>query len=215
MIRGRTVSLMERNGEKLKRGLAIAGFMGSGKTTLAEHFAAQVDARFLDLDDLVESSLDMSIRQIFKRKGEAFFRRAEYKELVSLHSNQEPYVLALGGGTPFVNGAAALLETHVLVWFRLGWKVLAARLFNHESNRNKRPLAISLSQAQDLYQIREELFQKMYGDWTLVSLNQPHNISHETVLEPKVVWTLEQTSSVNDLSRRLFPLWRSITQVAA
>ena len=97
----RILFLKQRQGIKLKRGLAIAGFMGSGKTTLARHFAEQVGAPCLDLDDLVERSLEMSIEQIFECKGEEEFRKAEYAQLVCLQERKdEPYVLALGGGSP-------------------------------------------------------------------------------------------------------------------
>ena len=89
----------------MKKGIAIAGFMGSGKTTLARAFSTEVGAPFWDLDRLVEQSVKMHISQLFIKKGEGFFRETEYAELSSLQKSEgKPYILALGGGTPFVKG---------------------------------------------------------------------------------------------------------------
>jgi len=76
----------------------ITGFMGSGKSTIGKLLARQLNYKFLDSDDEIESKYDKSVKQIFADEGEAWFRNIEelvIKELVLLPG---PLVISLGGG---------------------------------------------------------------------------------------------------------------------
>ena len=57
--------------------LCLAGFMGSGKTTVGTLLARQLAWRFVDLDDRIESAANMRISEIFERRGELEFRQIE------------------------------------------------------------------------------------------------------------------------------------------
>ena len=61
--------------------LCLAGFMGSGKTTIGTLLARQLAWRFVDLDDRIEESAGLPIPQIFDRLGEPFFRQLEAAQL--------------------------------------------------------------------------------------------------------------------------------------
>jgi len=45
----------------------LAGFMGSGKTTVGTLLARQLAWRFVDLDERIEESAGLPIPQIFER----------------------------------------------------------------------------------------------------------------------------------------------------
>ena len=82
--------------------IALAGFMGSGKTTVGKRAARLLHWAFLDLDAEVEASSRRSIPSIFAEEGETGFRRRECETLglVLERTTEEPgLVLALGGGT--------------------------------------------------------------------------------------------------------------------
>lgn len=83
--------------------LCLAGFMGSGKTTVGTLLARQLAWRFVDLDDRIEASAGLTISQIFERLGEPAFRQLEADQLRAAlgraSENKESIVLALGGGT--------------------------------------------------------------------------------------------------------------------
>lgn len=83
--------------------LCLAGFMGSGKTTIGTLLARQLAWRFVDLDDRIEASAGLTIPQIFERLGEPAFRQLEAEQLRTAlgraSENKESTVLALGGGT--------------------------------------------------------------------------------------------------------------------
>lgn len=76
----------------------LLGFMGCGKSTVGALLAQQLGWPFVDLDATIEAGLGTTIREIFERSGEGFFREVERATLIEA-SKTEPAVIALGGGT--------------------------------------------------------------------------------------------------------------------
>jgi shikimate kinase len=72
--------------------------MGSGKTTVGEFLSQELRWPFIDLDAVIEAGQGVSIREIFERWGEPFFRQLERAALTEVLKT-EPAVIALGGGT--------------------------------------------------------------------------------------------------------------------
>jgi shikimate kinase/3-dehydroquinate synthase len=82
----------------LGRHLALAGFMGSGKTTLGREAAERLGRRFVDLDDEIERRAGTVIADLFATRGEAGFRELEEEVARDVLRDGEPSVVALGGG---------------------------------------------------------------------------------------------------------------------
>jgi len=80
------------------KSLLLAGFMGTGKTTVGPLVAERLGLPFVDTDDLVAKRAGASVPEIFRREGEAKFREREREVLESLLAGA-PHVVALGGGT--------------------------------------------------------------------------------------------------------------------
>ena len=57
--------------------IVLVGYMGSGKSTVGRIVANHLNINFLDLDDYIEESENMSIASIFDTKGEIYFRKKE------------------------------------------------------------------------------------------------------------------------------------------
>ena len=76
----------------------VVGFMGAGKTTIGELLGRRMETPFFDLDQLVEESEGMSIKEIFATRGEPYFRKRERDILLSTR-HLEKCVVATGGGT--------------------------------------------------------------------------------------------------------------------
>ena len=53
--------------------------MGVGKTTLGKIVAKSIGLKFIDIDSNIEGNCLMKISEIFKKKGEKFFRIEEEK----------------------------------------------------------------------------------------------------------------------------------------
>jgi shikimate kinase/3-dehydroquinate synthase len=82
--------------------LALAGFMGSGKSSVGAAAAARLGWRFIDLDAEFEVRFGTTIPVCFESEGEEAFRTREHDVLAAVidsQDNSEGLVVALGGGT--------------------------------------------------------------------------------------------------------------------
>lgn len=83
----------------LKKNIALTGFMGTGKTTIGKAAAEQLGTGFIDTDRMIEEAEGMSVSEIFKTRGEGYFREAEKKAVLNA-ARRRGCVIALGGGVP-------------------------------------------------------------------------------------------------------------------
>lgn len=82
----------------MARGVALAGFMGVGKSTVGAALAPRLGLPFVDLDRAVMTQAGRTVSELFSCEGEAGFRRREATVLRDVLDG-DPVVLALGGGT--------------------------------------------------------------------------------------------------------------------
>jgi shikimate kinase len=143
---------------KLKRtpGIYLAGFMGSGKSTVGRALADVLGWRFVDLDEEIERREGVPIPDIFDRRGEPAFREIESRllhEHVRAVESGRPHVVALGGGA-FVQpeNLSMLSNNGVTVWLDCPLETIERRLagFTH------RPLARDPEKLRALYAQRLE-----------------------------------------------------------
>ena len=82
------------------RHIILTGFMGAGKTTVGKLLAQKLGCPFLDTDQLIQQQAGMSISRIFAEKGEETFRSLETAILKEAWTQEEAWVLSVGGGLP-------------------------------------------------------------------------------------------------------------------
>jgi shikimate kinase len=80
--------------------LFLVGLPGSGKSTLGKLLAQRLSLPFIDLDEAIEQREQQPIRDIFPKKGEAYFRTLEQQTLLKIIDQQPSFVMATGGGAP-------------------------------------------------------------------------------------------------------------------
>jgi len=100
----------------VKKNLVLLGMMAVGKTTLGKIVAKKQELKFIDIDASIEKKNSMTIKEIFKKKGEKFFRMEEENEILkSLEKNN--CVIALGGGA-FMNKTVRenILKNAISIW---------------------------------------------------------------------------------------------------
>ncbi len=122
---------------EIKKNLVLLGMMGVVKTRIGKYVAKRLKINFFDIDKLVEKKNKMKITEIFKTKGEIYFRREE--EFVTMkYLNKKESIISLGGGG-FINDTVRkkVLSECISVWLNVNLKTIYKRL----KNSKIRPLA--------------------------------------------------------------------------
>ncbi|MDG4714262.1 shikimate kinase [Winogradskyella marincola] len=141
--------------------VALMGYMGSGKSTIGKNLATVLNYNFLDLDEYISEQENCSIPELFKNKGEIYFRKKETQYLNEVLSTKDNLVLALGGGTPcYGNNINILLDNSNvnLFYLKLSIPNLVLRLFKEKDSR---PLISHLTTKEELTEfIGKHLFER-------------------------------------------------------
>ena len=80
-----------------ERGIALGGFMGTGKTTIGRLLAKRLNLDFIDLDDVLAAHFG-PIADQFAKDGEEVFRAREAGLIEALADVERVAVIATGGG---------------------------------------------------------------------------------------------------------------------
>jgi len=139
--------------------VVLLGYMASGKSTVGKLLAQKLNLQFIDLDDEIEQTVGMSVKQIFDEKGELFFRKKETEVLQQLMQNEEGFILALGGGTPCygINLEIINIKTPYTFYLKLTIGSLVSRI---ASEKDQRPLVTNIAD-EDLPEfIGKHLFER-------------------------------------------------------
>lgn len=109
--------------------IILAGFMGSGKSTVGRILARHLGWKFCDTDKMIERQAGLSVAEIFEALGEPAFRDME-SELAERLAIMRRCVIATGGGflvRPQNREAAAragdvflLMASPERIWHRVG-----------------------------------------------------------------------------------------------
>ena len=138
--------------------IVLLGFMGAGKTTVGKRLAARLGYWFIDMDHQIEKEQDTKISDIFKEKGELFFRQLEtdlLKQLTTVNNT----IISTGGGILTSPGHLDLIrEIGRSVYLEADIETL----FERASRTNVRPLLQTkdpLQTVKTLFAKRENLYQ--------------------------------------------------------
>ena len=124
----------------MKKNLVLTGMMGVGKSTIGRSLSKKLNMRFVDLDRLIEKRESSTIKEIFKKKGEKYFRNLERK-IALKKLKQENSIIALGGGA-FIDShiRKEVLKNCISFWLDVKVEVVLSR----SRSLKKRPLAYSV-----------------------------------------------------------------------
>lgn len=140
--------------------LFLVGYMGSGKSVIGSKLAEVLDYEFIDLDRFIEREEGESIKNIFQKQGEIYFRKIENKYLKEV-INLDNTIISLGGGTPCYGNNMNLIlnaDNTLVVYLKASIQTLVGRLFKEKS---KRPLLSHLELESELMEfIGKHLFER-------------------------------------------------------
>lgn len=110
------------------RPIALAGFMGVGKSTLGKLLAEALDREFIDTDREVEAVSGRTPNDFFARGDEAGFRRIEAQVIRDL-MRRGSVVISLGGGALLDPTSRRLVQRQTaLVHLHVSWNDLRVHL---------------------------------------------------------------------------------------
>ncbi len=119
--------------------IALIGYRGTGKTTIAEQVALRRCYDWVDADVEVESTVGMSIAEIFETSGEAAFRDVEAQVVAEL-CDRPRTVLALGGGAVLRESTRRhLANCGAVVWLKASAATIESRLAGDPTTGGRRP----------------------------------------------------------------------------
>jgi shikimate kinase len=141
--------------------VALAGFMGVGKSTVGRLLAAELRRPFIDTDEVAELRMGRSIVDCFQAGDEAAFREAE-AEAVRQALTGKPSVIALGGGAIMREDTRALLlDQALLVHLHVPWDEVRKWITEYASTR---PLLQdkSVQEIHELYLSRLNVYKQAH-----------------------------------------------------
>jgi len=81
----------------MNKNIYLVGFMGTGKTTVGKILAEKLGREFIEMDEEIEKKEGKKIVDIFRQKGESYFRKIE-KEVLKRIASCFSLVVSCGGG---------------------------------------------------------------------------------------------------------------------
>ena len=154
------------NNEHPKKSLVyLAGFMGSGKSTIGPILANTLGFEFVDIDKLVENKAAKRIIDIFTNDGEQAFRALEHASLQEIATRSHS-VVSLGGGTIADEANFQLIHgSGIIVYLKLSPEEILQRV-HHRTDRpllsgaggERLPVKEIEKRVQDLLGRREQFY---------------------------------------------------------
>ena len=145
--------------------IALTGFMGVGKSSVARHLAGMVHCQRIDLDGFIEQHQNRKIAQIIDQQGLATYRQMETANLRRVLTETKARILSLGGGTWTIPENRELLKHYgyTSVWLEATFDHC---WLNISFSRKDRPLARDKVAARQLFDERQKVY--CLADWHFV-----------------------------------------------
>ncbi len=138
--------------------ISLIGYMGCGKSHISRTLRKRINFKLIDLDKEISTRQQSSIKNIFEKKGEIFFRKKEREVLEEILATEDNCILSLGGGTPaYYNNMEIINQNSISIFLQTSIPQLTERLIK---NKQKRPLIANISD-EDLPEfIAKHLFER-------------------------------------------------------
>ena len=141
------------------KNIVLTGFMGTGKTSVGKRLAKELNLKFVDTDDLIEKEAGASIKEIFAKFGEGYFRRLESKVINEISSHTDMVISTGGGAVVNLLNLETFKKSSIIISLIASMDTILLRI----GNGDERPL-ISQGDAKEavsnLLKVREPFYKK-------------------------------------------------------
>ncbi|CAN5173727.1 shikimate kinase [soil metagenome] len=147
--------------------ITLIGFMGSGKTSVAEHLARVLNLNMIEMDWLVLHSVGCKdMAELFAKGGELLLREWEIKLAEELRETDN-VVISAGGGVVMNKIILDYLKekSGKIIFLHSEFETIKERI---EKDKTPRPLFQNIEEAKELYEFRLPLY-KRYADYEIMT----------------------------------------------
>ena len=141
----------------MNKNIVLIGFMGSGKSMIARELGIRLKAQVVATDALIEDREGKPIQEIFKSKGEAYFRDLE-TEIIKEVSLRRGIIIDCGGGVVLRKENLKLLKTNGIVFYLQATPEIIYQRIKNEGHRPLLKVSDPLGRIKELYQQRLPLY---------------------------------------------------------
>ena len=142
------------------KNIVLLGMMGAGKSTIGYLLSNKINSDFYDIDKIIEEEEGLKISDIFKQKGENYFRKIEEKICLRILKLNKK-IISLGGGS-FLNNKIReeIQNNHVSFWLNWNTSTIIRRI---KKNKN-RPILKGMSE-NEIHKLiikRKKIYEKAH-----------------------------------------------------
>ncbi len=143
--------------------IVLIGFMGAGKTSVADVLSKKSGLEKIEMDDLVvKKSKRKNVSEIFSKDGETRFRELEIEISKGLRKKDQ-VVISTGGGVVMNKiNIDYLRENGLVIFLKTSYGTILKRI-GHDDNR---PLFRDKIKAKKLFSLRKKLYEE-YCDYVV------------------------------------------------
>lgn len=121
----------------------LIGLPGCGKSTLGRQISKRLNIPFIDLDTAIEQRESKEVKDIFKQRGEDYFRKVESETLKRISEGLADFIMATGGGAPvFFDNMEFMNSFGQTVFLDVSPRVITERIL--KADKEERPLLARL-----------------------------------------------------------------------
>lgn len=141
-----------------KTNVALIGFMGSGKTTVAKRISEKTSMTLFSIDGEIEHETGKRIQEIFVNDGETEFRNMERKQLLKLKNMQNQVIDCGGGAVLNEDNRKQLTKNATVIWLLAKPETVLERIKSDKS----RPL-LNIADKEERKAVAERLIKSRLG----------------------------------------------------
>lgn len=134
----------------------LIGFMGVGKSTVGKQLGKILSRKVWEMDEEIVRREGMAIAEIFRVRGEAYFRNLE-TELLKELQGRKPLVVSCGGGVPLrEENVQEMKRNGVVVWLTAKPEIILKRVRGDEN----RPLLKGKKNQEEIQKLMDSRQEK-------------------------------------------------------
>lgn len=122
------------------KNIVLIGMSGVGKTSVGKYIAEELRMKFIDTDDIIIFNSGKTIKYIFDKYGEEYFRTLE-KEVIDSTSMHKEIVISTGGGVVLSSLNIDILKTNGIIFLlEANLNTICNNIRSSISSKDHRPL---------------------------------------------------------------------------